>query len=497
MERKEQRVCIVIPPSPHLCDERVFPQLGPLRVAGALIQSGVSVDVVDCSGYTNYSSIVEKYALESDTNIFAIGCTTPQLPNAEVIIRAIRQAKPRAKVILGGVHVTTACSSYKREKKLGIVSRGTKAFSYLFSLADVLVSGDGERAALVAIKTDSPPLVDADDPNSPLFLQADDIADYPFPRRDLIELNSYKYTIDGIKSTSIVGQLGCPMQCTFCGARLSSSFRKMRVRPITNLIEEIEHIYNNWNIRGLFHLDDELNINKSLLSYLKEFRNFQDRVGVEFRCRGFLKSELVTKEQAEALYASGFRNVLIGFESGDPRILNNIRKMATVDDNTRAMDLCHEAGLKVKALLSLGHAAESPESIRATRDWVMKVHPDDFDMTIIQPYLSTPIYDEAVEVNGKPGIWVYTSKSGDKLYMEDISFSDSPLYYKGMPGDYKAFVYTDYISSEELVSMRDEVEKELRAKLNIPFYPIIQSLNFEHSMGQGFPPDILRSVSTS
>ena len=486
-----EKVAIILPPSPHLCDERVFPQLGPLRVAGALTQAGVPVDVLDCSGYQNYAEIAAKYAGEVDSNIFAIGTTTPQLPNAESIIKAIRQTKPSAKVILGGVHVTTACASYKREKKIGNPGRGTRAFNHLFSIADVLISGDGEKSILIAIGNDSPNLIDADDPESPLFLQEEEVSQYPFPRRDLIDLDSYHYLIDGVRSTSLISQLGCPMQCNYCGARLSPSFRRMRLRDTANVIEEIKYIYENWKINGLFWLDDELNINPNLIRDLGEFRKLQDRLGVQFYCRGFLKSERITEPQAKALRDSGFTNVLIGFENAHPRILKNIRKMATREQNTRAMEICHKVGLKVKALMSIGHAGESHETIESTKDWLIQVQPHDMDITMIQPYLSTPIFDEAVETD-KRGIWVYTAKDGDRLYMKDITFHEKATYYKGIPGEYEANVFTDFISSEELAKARDQVELEVREKLGIKFYSISPSAIYEHSMGQGFPSSILK-----
>ena len=49
-----QKICIVIPPSPFLLDERVFPFLGPLKVAAALEAAGVPVEVLDLSGYKNF-----------------------------------------------------------------------------------------------------------------------------------------------------------------------------------------------------------------------------------------------------------------------------------------------------------------------------------------------------------------------------------------------------------------------------------------------------------
>lgn len=489
---KNPQIGIIIPPSPFLCDERVFPPLGTLRVAASLRQADHPVDVIDTSGYVNYEEIITQYCKQHiETRIFGIGCTTPQFPYTQRIIRKIREVKPEAKIILGGVHVTTAFASLKKERKEGRVGRAQVAINEIVQFPDVVVSGDGERAIHQAVKDGAPSIIDADDPDSSLFLQPEEIADFPFPARDLIDLDSYHYQIDGKKSTSIIAQLGCPLQCSFCGARFSPSFRRMRLRSFDNVLEEIREVINRWNINGFFFLDDELNVNKFLLRDLQKFREFQDALGIELRCRGFLKSELITPQIAQALYDCGFRNVLVGFEAADERILENIRKMATIDDNNRAMDILHAANLKTKALMSCGHAGESEKSIEAIRDWLIKVQPDDFDLSVITPYLSTPYYDLAVEQPN--GEWMYTAKNGDKLYMQDMRFSDEPVFYKGIPGEYKVFVRTDKISSENIAKMRDWVEKDVREKLNIPFYQITSAMNYEHSMGQGFPPHILRS----
>mgnify|MGYP001558103720 CR=1 FL=1 len=489
----KERIALIIPPSPFLADERVFPALGLLRVAGALEQIGMHVDVIDCSGYKNYTDIVRDYCSQVDVGILGVGCTTPQLPFAEKIIQTIREVKPKARVVLGGVHVTTTCNSHKREMRLGVPGRATSAFNHLLSIADVLISGDGERSIILALDDNCPQLIDGDDPDSQLFIQAKELANFPFPSRHLIDLSSYHYYIEGIPATSIIAQLGCPFLCSFCGARFSPSFRRMRLRPIDNVLAEIEDIYKRWGIHGLFFLDDEMNVNKNLTTDLIAFRQLQKQLGVEFRCRGFLKAELLTEPQAQALYDAGFRQVLIGFESGNPRILKNIKKRATLDDNTRAIDLCHKVGLSVKALMSCGHAGETPDTIEHTQDWLIKVHPEDFDLTCIQPYPSTPYWDLAVKHPNERDVWVYSADNGDRLYMREINFSSEPLFYKGVPGEYKVFVYTDYISSEEIAHMRDLVESNVRKKLSIPFYQTAPVSIYEHSMGQGFPNGILRS----
>ena len=53
-------------------------------------------------------------------------------------------------------------------------------------------------------------------------------------------------------------------------------------------------------------------------------------------------------------------------------------------------------------------------------------------------------------------------------------------------------MFTDTLTAEEIVALRDEVEKDVRAALSIPFNPGSVSVRFEHSMGQGLPDAIYR-----
>src|SRR3989344_535707 len=120
-------VAFVIPPSEFLKDQRVFPFTGLLTVAAELEKNGNHVEVVDLSGYSNYDEIVAHYASlrKGGIDTFGITATTPQLPAAEIVRRAIKEANPDAKVILGGTHATLAYTGWKQDNKHGRVARGT------------------------------------------------------------------------------------------------------------------------------------------------------------------------------------------------------------------------------------------------------------------------------------------------------------------------------------------------------------------------------------
>ncbi|MDO8493061.1 MAG: radical SAM protein [bacterium] len=489
-------ICLITPPSIFLLDERVFMSLGILKVAAVLRAMGSRIEMLDLSGVDNFLEVVRDHAKNSICDIFGITATTPLMPAVAEILRVIKEVKPGAKVILGGPHITLVNAAYKKEVKIGIVGRAVKAMRQAEAMFDVLVAGDGEEAILYACDPDASKLVDADDPRSPLFLSNSMLTGLPFPARDLVDVSSYHYSIDGVSALSLIAQLGCPFGCGFCGGRESPMLRKIRMRTSQNIVDEMISLYKTYGVKGFMMYDDELNVNPKIIELMNLIAKAQRDLGVEWRLRGFIKSQLFTDAQAKAMYEAGFRWILVGFESGSSRILTNINKQATREENTRCMEIAKRHGLKVKALMSIGHPGESLETIKDTADWLLEVKPADFDVTIITCYAGTPYYDEAVPDPSRPGVYIYTYKrTGDRLFQIEVDYNLVADYYKGDPdGGYNAYVFTDTLSPEDLVLERDRVEKMVRAVLNIPFNPGSPAIRYEHSMGQmgGIPSNILR-----
>ena len=132
------KVCLVIPPSVFLIDERVFMSLGILRVAAVLLQAGVEVEVLDLSGVKYWQELIHTQKVD----VFGITSTTPQLPAAVNILNEIKKYK-LGKVILGGPHVTLVNAAKTK--------RAQEALKQLQGF-DVLVAGDGEHAIFQALE---------------------------------------------------------------------------------------------------------------------------------------------------------------------------------------------------------------------------------------------------------------------------------------------------------------------------------------------------------
>ena len=489
-------VCFVIPPSPFLLDERVFMSLGVLKIAAVLEREGVPVEVLDLSGIENDEEALLFHAKKTEAKVFGFTATTPQMPSAARLASAVRRVRPEARLVIGGPHPTLTYAAVKKEIGRGLPGRACRALKQIGLVFDVIVCGDGERAIFEALGDSPAVVIDADDPKSALFLTNETLNETPFPARHLVDVESYHYQIEGERAVSLIAQLGCPFQCGFCGGRNSPMLRRVRTRTTANVVAEIEHLYKEYGVKGFMLYDDELNVNPQMVELMNAIADKQEELSVSFKLRGFVKSQLFTRDQARAMYRAGFRWILTGFESGSPRILANINKRATRDENTRCVDFARGSNLKVKALMSIGHPGESPETLAETKSWLLENKPEDFDVTIITPYPGSPYYDDAVCGDNRQddhSIWCYTCKtSGDKLYAKEVNYFETADYYKGDPdGGYTSYVWTDTLSREELVLERDRLERDVRAALGIPYNPSAAARKFEHSMGQTALPEMI------
>ena len=483
-------VGLIIPPSRFLLDERVFPQLGVLSVAASLESQGIPVEVLDLAGVENFVEAARIYASSSEARLFGITATTPQMPAAEEIRKTLRAVRPDAELVLGGPHATLLHASHSR---LGV--RTTAALARLKRNWDHIVAGDGEKAMVMLANGSflgtKNQVLDADDPVSWLWSHPGERGFWP--ARHLIDLEGYKYTIEGAKATSVISQLGCPFKCNFCAGRLSPSYRRLRARPVDDVIREIEWLHQTHNFTGFMFYDDELNVTPRMMDLMHALVELQERLGVEFRLRGFVKSELFTKEQAEVMFRAGFRWILAGFESGSDEILTNIDKQASVRDNDRCMEIARATGLKVKALMSIGHAGESPATCQETEDWLISRRPDDFDVTIITVYPGTAYHDDAL-LDGDHYTFTHPV-TGAKLHSFDIDHTTVADYYKGDPVScYTPHVFTDFLEASRIREIRNRIESNVRSCLGIAWNQPSSQPAFRYEGGP-LPPHILRSSS--
>jgi len=408
------RTLLVNPPSKFLIDDNVFPTLGLLYIGAYLkVADYGDVSVLDLNGMHTMPEII-------DADIVGFYSNTPQFPSVLKLKETLKSANinKSAAYVIGGPHVS---------------SRPVDAESYF----DYVVMGEGERAFLDIIKG-----VDTGKrlPEKVIkYNYIKDLDSIPFPDRDLVDLKSYRYLINGDLATTLITSRGCPYGCAFCANNAWG--KTLRLRSPQNIIDELRILIDKYDYRTFMFFDDTMTVHRKRMEILCEMLK---KLNITYRC--FIRADTVDKDILAKMKESGCVEVGMGMESGSQRILNIVNKGQTVVQNMRAVKWCKEVGLSIKGFFVVGFPGEDAESVRETIDFIGKSRVDDLDITMFTPYPGSKIYQEK-----------------DKY---DIRFKGTyeDSWYKGKPGSYRSSVSTSSLSSEKIANIRDEIEKRFKKK---------------------------------
>ena len=108
------------------------------------------------------------------------------------------------------------------------------------------------------------------------------------------------------------------------------------------------------------------------------------------------------RKTLEVMKEGGLRLLLVGYESGNQKILHNIKKGLLVDVAKRFSKDCHELGIIVHGTFILGLPGETKETIKETLEFAKEVNPHTIQVSLAAPYPGTFLYNQAKEMAGLP-----------------------------------------------------------------------------------------------
>jgi radical SAM superfamily enzyme YgiQ (UPF0313 family) len=105
----------------------------------------------------------------------------------------------------------------------------------------------------------------------------------------------------------------------------------------------------------------------------------------------------VPRETLKVLADNGLRLLLVGYESGNQQVLNNMKKGTRLDIIRRFAKDCRELGIKVHGTFILGMPGETAETIHETIDFACEMDPETLQVSLAAPYPGTYLYKQAQE----------------------------------------------------------------------------------------------------
>jgi hopanoid biosynthesis associated radical SAM protein HpnJ len=183
---------------------------------------------------------------------------------------------------------------------------------------------------------------------------------------------------------------GCPALCTFCLWPQTHSGHRWRLRSTDDVANEVRYALEQFpQMKEIFFDDDTFNYRKErTIELCKKLKP----LNFTWSCTSRVTTDYDT---LKAMKDAGCRLLIVGYESGDPQILKNIKKGATIDMAERFTANCKKLGLLVHGDFIVGLPGETRESIRKTIDFAKKLDNETIQVSIAHPYPGTEFYDYA------------------------------------------------------------------------------------------------------
>lgn len=364
----------------------------------------------------HHVSADETIKICKDYEFLVLFTSTPGWQGDQKLAEAIKAANPRIRIAFVGPPVTTSPEQALNEcAAIDFVCR--REFDYTVvefaqgKPLDEILGVSYRKNGKVVHNPDRPQIQDLDAlPNvTEVYARDLDVRRYnvPFLMHPFVSLYSTR---------------GCPAQCTFCLWPQTLSGHAWRKRSSDAVAREMARAKELFPyVKEFFFDDDTFNIQKArtieLCEKLKPLK-------LTWSCTSRVTTDYDT---LKAMRDAGCRLLIVGYESGDPQVLKNIKKGATVE---RARDFtrdCHKLGLVIHGDFILGLPGETRETIRRTIDFAKSLDCETIQVSVAHAYPGTEFHDFA-QKNG----FIVNHQS----MVDTGGHQMAHIEYPGLPTDY-------------------------------------------------------------
>ena len=330
----------------------------------------------------------ETVGIARDYEFVVLFTSTVGFSNDVQLAQQMKNARPDLKICFVGPHVQTQPDQSLRENEvIDFVVRGE------FDHAVVEFAQGRPLAGIqnVSYRQDGKIVHNPERPK----LHTEELDALPFAtevyKRDLVIEN---YNVPFLKHPYVAfyTSRGCPALCTFCMWPQTLSGHAWRTRSVDNVVREFEQAAKLFPQAKEFYFDDDtFNIRKDRVL---EISKRLGRTGASWSCNARVHSDY---ETLKAMADGGCRLLIVGYESGDPQILKNIKKGATVEMARTFAKNCKKVGLRVHGDFIIGLPGETRETIERTIEFAKELDPETIQVSLAHAMPGTELYTFAAE----------------------------------------------------------------------------------------------------
>ncbi len=385
------------------------------------------------------------YTNSENPDLIIIDTSTPSIENDLGWAKRLKNMFPGAFILLVGPHVSALGESIVSEYPwVDGVARGEYEFISL-ELAQSIRNGKRDLSGIDGLTYREDGKVKKNKKRR--FIR--DLDSIPFVSRTYLKHlkhTDYFYAHSKYPIVAILTARGCSYGCIYCLYPQTFSGQVYRPRSIESVVEELEFIQGEFHpLREVMFEDDTFVIDEDRTVELCEAIIKSD-FNLPFSCN--TRPDL-SYQTLKILKRAGCRLMCVGFESGNQRILDFIKKETDLGSIERFVRDARRAGIMIHGCFMVGTPEDDYRTIMETYRFAERLNTDTAQFFPIMLYPGTTLYRWA-EKNG---------------YIKVNSFRD----WLTREGLHNCIVSTPNLSGDDLVRFCNDARRHYYLR---PIYTI-------------------------
>lgn len=342
---------------PNYKSHIITPPLGLGYLSSYLNENGIETVIIDGLQERLDPRRMIKKILELKLEAVGITCLTAFYKEAVSLSRELK--KNKITTIIGGPHPTFLPYQTLLESQAGYVVCGEGEIPLLDLARNGFRNNNIQGVySLENLKDERQKIIKAQ--------ITENLDKLPFP--DWEQMNPKDYSraphgafISGFPVGVIVTSRGCPYECTFCAAPKFCD-RKIRFRTPENVVNEIEYLIKNFQVKEIHFEDDNFTFNANDVKKLCRLL-IERKIKIKWACPNGIRADNVGPELIHLMKESGCYYLAYGVESANRLILENTKKKESLEAIAEAVDMTEKAGISAQGFFIFGLPGETIATI--------------------------------------------------------------------------------------------------------------------------------------
>lgn len=349
---------------------------GLCSVSASTKAKGHTVELIDLRDLSGWDE-VRKKIIDFCPDVIGITIMDVDLDYAVETAKIAKSSLPNIKVVVGGPCATLLPEQMASNPYIDHVIVGEGEISFIKLLDDIK---DGRSAERIIIG------------------EHPELDSLPFADRELFKCKETPLErFLGTPFITLIAGRGCGHNCSYCQPAERMIFgNRVRRRSVANVIEELRILRDKYDFEGILFNDDSFTQNREwIFKFCKSY--MKNKFKRLFVCQS--RADIICKNEdmIRLMKRAGLAMFIIGFESGNQRILDFLRKRTTVEMNLKAAKICKKYGIRIWANYMLGIPTETKEEVMDTVNMILKIKPYRCSPTFFSPHPGTDIFSYCKE----------------------------------------------------------------------------------------------------